>query len=221
MSNLQDAASTTTAGGTRAGRFVLAQPPLRGWRTIDLITVAMLGAALGVAYWGWNFAWNAIDPTIKAFPPIGGLLGGPWLLAGVVAGLVVRRPGAAVFGELVAATVEMALGNSWAWLTVFSGLLEGLGVELVLAVFLYRRFGPLVAGAGGALAALLEVFLFERWEYYPDWSFGWILAYAAIFAASGAVVAGVGGWLLTRALAETGALSPFPPGQELLEARAT
>jgi energy-coupling factor transport system substrate-specific component len=222
LSNALGTSSRTSTGTSSAVRRrpVLARPPLAAWRTIDLVTVAMLGAAFGVAYWAWDFAWTALDPVFKGFPPLSGLLGGPWLLAGVVAALVVRRPGAALYGELVASVVEMALGNQWAWLTVVSGLLEGVGVEVVLAVFLYRRFGPLVAAAGGAVAAVFEA-VFEWYQYYPDYSFGWKLAYAAIFAVSGAAVAGIGGWLLTRALAETGALSPFPPGQEALEARAT
>jgi energy-coupling factor transport system substrate-specific component len=219
VSKLSNALSPSPTSAVRR-RSVLARSPLAAWRTIDLVTVAMLGAAFGVAYWAWDFAWTALDPVFKGFPPLSGLLGGPWLLAGVVAALVVRRPGAALYGELVASVVEMALGNQWAWLTVVSGLLEGVGVEVVLAVFLYRRFGPVVAAAGGAVAAGFEA-VFEWYQYYPDYSFGWKLAYAAIFAVSGAVVAGIGGWLLTRALAETGALSPFPPGQEALEARAT
>ena len=143
-----------------------------------------------------------------------------WLLAGVVAMLVVRRPGAAVFAELVAATVEMGLGNSWGATTFVSGLIEGLGVEVVFAIFLYRRFGPVVAGLGGAAAAVAEA-VFEWSVYYSDYSFGWKLAYAGLFALSGVVIAGIGGWLVTRALAETGALGAFPPGQEVHEGRAT
>jgi energy-coupling factor transport system substrate-specific component len=220
VSGSSSALGTTAVRPGRRPRYIQARPPLAAWRTIDLITVAMLGAAFGVAYWAWDFAWTALDPIFKGFPPLSGLLGGPWLIAGVVTGLIVRRPGAAVYGEVVAAVVEMALGNQWAWLTVVSGLLEGFGVEIVLAIFLYRRFGPVVAAAGAALAAVFEA-VFEWVEYYADYSFGWKLAYAAIFAVSGALIAGVGGWLLTRALAETGALSAFPPGQEVQEARAT
>ena len=37
---------------------------------------------------------------------------------------------------------------------------------------------------------------------------------------SGAVLAGVLGWLLVRALARAGALSAFPPGQEHRESHA-
>ena len=37
---------------------------------------------------------------------------------------------------------------------------------------------------------------------------------------AGAVIAGVGGWLITRALAAAGALGAFPAGQEARERRA-
>ena len=46
------------------------------------------------------------------------------------------------------------------------------------------------------------------------------LVYLGAMAVSGAVLAGVVGWLLVRALARAGALSAFPAGQELREQRA-
>ena len=139
----------------------------------------------------------------------------------MVTGLVVRRPGAAVYGEVVAAVVEMALGNQWAWATVVSGLLEGFGVEIVLAIFLYRRFGPVVAACRGCACGGLRSGLRVGGVLTPTTPSAGSWPIAAIFAVSGALIAGVGGWLLTRALAETGALSAFPPGQEVQEARAT
>jgi energy-coupling factor transport system substrate-specific component len=220
MSNLQDARSTTPGRLLGGRKTVLARRPLGAWRSIDLITAAMLGVAFGVAYWGWDQAYSVLSPAFNGFPPSSGLVGGVWLLAGVVTMLVVRRPGAAVFGEVVAATVETALGNGWGATTFVTGLIEGLGVEIVFALLLYRRFGPIVAALGGALAGVSEA-VFEWSVYYSAYSVGWKLAYAAIFAVSGAIVAGVGGWLVSRALARTGALNPFPPGQEVHEARAT
>ena len=217
MSKVHSAATSPTRP---AGSSVLARRPLAAWRSIDIITAAMLGVAFGVGYWGWDQAYSVLSPVFNGFPPSSGLVGGVWLLAGVVTGLVVRRPGAAVLGELVAASVELTLGNSWGATTFVSGLIEGLGVELVFAVFLYRRFGPAVAALVGAVAGVAEA-VFEWSVYYSDYSMGWKLAYAAIFAVSGAVIAGLGGWLLTRALARTGALDAFPPGQEAHEARTT
>jgi energy-coupling factor transport system permease protein len=220
VSNLHGATSTTSSPAERARRYVLARPPLGAWRSIDLITVAMVGVALGVAYWGWDQAYSLVSPAFQGFPPSSGLVGGVWLVTGVVCALIVRRPGAAVFGELVAASVELTLGNAWGATTFVSGLIEGLGVEIVFALLLYRRFGPVAAGLAGAVAGTAEA-VFEWSVYYSDYSMAWKLAYAAIFAVSGAVIAGLGGWAVTRALAQTGALAAFPPGPEVQEARAT
>jgi energy-coupling factor transport system substrate-specific component len=184
------------------------------YRTLDLVTAAMLGVAFGVAYWGWGFAYTGIEVAFNAYPPAKGLLSGPWLLAGVVAGLVVRKPGAAVLAELVAAMVSYLIGgNQWGASVMYSGLLQGLGVEIVFALFLYRRFGIGVAALGAALAAVMET-VYEWNQYYSGWDITHKLAYLGCFVVSGVVVAGVGGWLLVRALARTGALDGFAAGRE-------
>ena len=184
------------------------------WRTIEIVTAAMTGVVFGVVYWGWSSAYNTlVTPLSSLLGPSQGLLGGPWLMAGVVAGLMVRRPGAALLAELVAAVVEAILVTEWGWATVISGALQGLGVEVVLAVFLYRRFGWMVAALGGAAAAFAE-WCYEWHAYWVGYSVGWKLAYLGFFALSGALVAGVGGWYLTRAVAATGAIDALPAGRE-------
>jgi energy-coupling factor transport system substrate-specific component len=193
---------------------------VRPWRTIDLVTAALIGVTFGVAYWGWSTAYTALQtPFSNVAGPAVGLLSGPWLIAGVVAGLVVRRPGAALYAELLAAAVEALIGNEWGWTTLISGVLQGLGVEIALAAFLYRRFTWPVAALGGALAAFLE-FLYEWHQYWAATSTGFKVSYVALFMLSGAVVAGIGGWALTRALAATGAIDALPAGQEAAHSRA-
>ncbi len=188
--------------------------PVARWRSIDLMSTAMVGVVFGVAYWGWSAAYSALyTPLSGVLGPSIGLLGGPWLIAGVVGGLVVRRPGAALFAELLAAAVEALLGNEWGWATLISGGLQGLGVELALAVFLFRRFTWPVAMLGGVLAASLE-FLYEWHAYWQGTTAGFKLGYLGFFVLSGAVVAGLGGWALTRALAATGAIDALPAGRE-------
>ena len=49
--------------------------------------------------------------------------------------------------------------------------------------------------------------------YYPDWSAGWKLAYAIVLVVSSAVIAGLGGLALARALTRTGVLAPFAAGR--------
>lgn len=191
-----------------------AEPTVRGWRTTELLASTMIGVAFGVAYWGWSSGYTVLEaPVSSLLGPAKGLLGGPWLIAGVVGGLVVRRPGAALLAEFLAAAVSGILGTQWGVTVLLSGLLQGLGVEFALALFAFRVFSAYVAALGGALAAVFET-LYEWDAYWTGLSTAWKLSYLGFFTVSGAVVAGVGGWLLTRALAATGAIDALPAGRE-------
>jgi energy-coupling factor transport system substrate-specific component len=184
------------------------------WRTVDLVTAAVLGVAFGVVFWGWDVLYLAIEPLFAALPPLKGLVAGVWLLPAVVGALVIRRPGAALLAEMVAATVEALLGNYWGITTLVSGAIQGVGVEIAVALFVWRRFGPPVAVLGGILAGVLEGLFEQFYRYDGTWDLGWRLFYVGTFAVSGAVVAGLGGWLLVRGLARSGALGAFAAGRE-------
>jgi energy-coupling factor transport system permease protein len=208
-------------------RSLTATRPLMGWRTVDILTIAFLGAALGVAFWGWGVFYNGPVTALKiGYAPLMGLFVGPWFLAGVIGGLVVRRPGAALFCEVVAALVSMLPGTEWGATVLISGVLQGLGAELVFAIFGYKAFGLAVAALAGAMSAPLQ-WGFEVMSlpaggggWYAEWLMRDKLVYLGAMMLSGAVLAGVVGWLLVRALARAGALSAFPPGQEHRESHA-
>ena len=197
---------------------VLATRPLMGWRGVDLITAAMLAVAFGVMFWGFDtFIYPILNTATAGFPPAGELMLGVWLLPAVVGALVIRRPGAALFTELVAANIELYLGNKWGAAVLLSAVLQGLGVELAVMLFRYRRFGLVVAVLGGVLAATFEIVFYEWHSYVAEYSTAWKAIYLGCGILSGAVIAGVGGWFLVRGLAGTGALNAFPPGQEVRE----
>jgi energy-coupling factor transport system permease protein len=199
------------------GVSIRATRPLLGWRTVDLLTVAFLGAAFGIAYWGWGIAYEAPAKALGlAFPPLQGITAAPWLIAGVVGGLVIRRPGAALLCEVIAALVSMLPGTQWGATVLVSGILQGLGAEIAFAILGYGAFGLAAAMLAGALSAPLEA-VYEWFVYWTDWGMGYKVAYLAILTAAGAVIAGGGGWLLTRSLARAGALNALPPGQEVRE----
>ena len=230
-------ATQLTEAPTR--RSITATRPLMGWRTVDILTIAFLGAALGVAFWGWGVFYNGPLTALKiGYAPLMGLFAGPWFLAGVVGGLVVRRPGAALFCEVVAALVSMLPGTEWGATVLVSGILQGLGAELAFALLAYKSFGLGAAMFAGVLSAPLEwvfevVKFPEAWAdlpvlsvfaggggWYAEWDLADKLVYLGAMAVSGAVLAGLVGWLLVRALARAGALSAFPAGQEHREHHA-
>ncbi len=179
------------------------------WRLVDIVTVAVIGVVFGVVFQVWNVVWEA---SSWGFPPARGIIYGVWMLPAVVAPLVVRRPGAAIFAETLAAVVEMAAGSPWGLGTAVYGLVQGAGSELIFAFLLYRGWSLPVTVLAGAAAGVAGALL-DLGFYYADWAAGWQAGYVAIVALSAAVVAGMGGWYLVRALAQTGVLSSFPSGR--------
>jgi energy-coupling factor transport system substrate-specific component len=189
-----------------------AVPGTPRWRTVDIVVTAVLGVAFGVVFWAWALLYSAFSPAFAAFPPGQAVMYGVWLLPVVVAPLIVRKPGAALFAELIGATVEALLGSHFGTLVILYGLLQGAAAELAFAMFRYKRFGWLQALLAAAFAGLAAVVL-DFVNYYPDWTGGWKTTYLLLVVGSTVAIAGVGGMALTRALAASGALSSFASGR--------
>jgi energy-coupling factor transport system permease protein len=182
------------------------------WRTVDIVVAAAIAIAFGVVFWAWNQVWAAATPAFVAVPPAQNILYGVWLIPAVLAGLIIRKPGAALFTELVAASVSAILGSQWGLDAVVSGALQGLGAEIVFLVVGYRRWTiavALIAAIGTAIAAWVH----DTPLYYADIGLGPQLVILAFMVASAIVIAGVGSWLLLRSLVQTGVLAQFPAGR--------
>jgi energy-coupling factor transport system substrate-specific component len=172
----------------------------------------VIAVAFGVIFWAWNLLWQGPADAIPL--PGRAVLYGVWLVPAVVGALVIRKPGAALYTEGLAALVSVALGTSWGWTVVVQGPLQGLAAELAFALFAYRVFRLPTALLAGALAGLTAA-VYDVFVWYPGTAWGsFRLPYIAITTLSALVVAGAGGWALTRALAQTGVLDRFPAGRQ-------
>jgi len=184
------------------------------WRTIDIVIASIIAVAFGVIFWAWNALWGATTAAFAFYPPAHALLYGVWLVPAVLAGLIIRKPGAALFTETVAAVISALLGAQWGALVIPQGLVEGLGAEVAFAVLLYRSWRLPSAVLAGALAGLgAGLFDFFVWNSaYALWELR--VPNLVVTVLSSAIIAGVGSWALVRALAPTGVLDRFGAGRE-------
>ncbi len=183
------------------------------WRVVDIVVASVVAVASGVIFWAWGLAWNALSLPLAFLPGLSGLLAGGWLFAGVLGALIIRKPGAALFTEIVAAFVSMAIGTEWGWATLVSGLIQGAAIELVFLIFLYanwRVFVAVLAGAAGGAALGIN----ENLVYYAANDAIFKTVYLSSTIVSGAVLAGLLSWFAVRGLAATGALSRFAAGRD-------
>lgn len=184
------------------------------WRVNDIVVASVLAVACGLLFWMWS---NAIYPAITAAlalaPQYAPLAGGGWLIAGVLGGYIIRKPGAALYTEVLAAVISGLLGTQYSWTVVLSGIIQGFGAELIFAIFAYKLWNlstALLAGvAAGFCMGLSEIIIY----YASEITGAKAVTYVVCSMISGAIFAGLVSWLLTKALAQTGVLSTLASGR--------
>ena len=190
-----------------------ATPSRYRWRVVDIVVASVIGVASGVIFWAWGLAYGPLDAILSVTPGLSALLGGGWLFAAVLGGLIVRKPGAALFTEFVAAIVSALIGSQWGFGALMSGLIQGLGAEIVFALFLYsswRLYVGVLAGAGAGLAMSINDLI----VWYTGVDAVFQTTYVVCGIISGAVIAGLLPFFAVRGLARAGALSRFAAGRQ-------
>ena len=195
---------TTTYGGTAS-----AAPPDTRWRTRDIVVAAVIGVAFGVVFWAWNLVYAGVEPLFAFAPPARDIMSGVWLMPAVLAPLIIRKPGAALFAEMVAASVSALLGTVWSVDVLLSGFIQGAAAELVFAFTLYRSYAfvTLILAAG---ASALGAWVHDWVLYYPTIEPTVQFFRLAVMVLSAGVIAAGGSVLLVRSLRRTGVLDGFP-----------
>jgi energy-coupling factor transport system permease protein len=185
---------------------------LNSWSTRDIVVAAVLAVAVGVIFWVWDLLWATAFAAIPF--PVSYVLVGIWMVGGILVPYVIRRPGAALVGELVAAFVSMILVNQWGFAVLLSGLVQGAGAELVFASGRWRNYSwPILMAAGavaGVFSIVLDSFVYGYWQAYTLRA---ILIGAALVAVSGALLGGLLSKAVGDLLAKTGVLAGLAIGK--------
>lgn len=166
----------------------------------DILVTIMIALIFGVIYKLWG--------PVYGFVSIFGLhmeqlVYGMWFIAATVAFLIIRKPGVALLAEVAAAHGEFIFGGEWGVATLLYGFGQGLAVELIFAIFLYKRFDKLTVSLAAVAAAIVSLVIDSYYGYIGDLAM-WNLALLIGFRIIGSIlIAGIFAFLLVQALEKT------------------
>lgn len=160
------------------------------WTLRDVIFLAMIAIFFGIIYQVWSYAYYALAATpLKPFA--NDLTIGVWIMAGPLAGVLLKKPGAGLIGEWLASTVEMLLFSSWGAADLITGFTQGLGAELGFATTGYKNWSKL----GLCFSTLWSTVITFIWDWfqtgYRDYQFSLLVILLVIRLVSIGFFAGV------------------------------
>ena len=140
------------------------------WRVVDIVVAAIIAVASGVIFWGWDIVCSAPLALFEGVTPgFEGLLNGFWLFAGPLAAIIVRKPGAALFAETLAAFLELTLGNQWGvGGSLIVGIIQGLGAEIATPQFQGEFTGKKTLENGEVALGVVKNGKVEKPDYQVD-----------------------------------------------------
>ncbi|MBL0936377.1 MAG: ECF transporter S component [Rhizobiaceae bacterium] len=177
----------------------------RGWTLREILIVAVLGAVFGVLYLAWVQVWLIAQAIFGAVTM--DVVMGFWFIVSIIAAAIIRKPGAALLSEVLAALVQVLLGSPAGLLLLVTGLVQGAGAEAVFAATRWKNYRLpvlMLAGVGAAIASF--AYTWVRFDY-GALAPGLLITMFALRCLSGAVLGGLAGHLVVEALYKTGVLS--------------
>ncbi|MCR5856172.1 ECF transporter S component [Mesorhizobium sp. J428] len=176
-----------------------------GWTLREILIVAVLGAVFGVLYLAWVQVWLIAQAIFG--PVTMDVVMGFWFIVSIIAAAIIRKPGAALLSELLAALVQVLLGSPAGLLLLVTGLVQGAGAEVVFAATRWKNYRlPVLMAAGVGAAIFSFIYTWIRFDY-GALAPGLLVVMFVLRCLSGALLGGLAGHLITEALYKTGVLS--------------
>lgn len=122
----------------------------------EIVIMAVIGIVFGVGGTPMVFVGRFFMTALGAYGWMGfALILGWFYLAGVLSGYIVRKPGAAIVGEVISGVAQVLSGNPNGVIVLLTTFLQGFGADLAFAFTKYRKWTPAVVMLAGALSSIL------------------------------------------------------------------
>ena len=209
------------AVGVAAGAAIGSSEEIKRWTTWESILAAVLAGVIGILFWAWGLTiWKLLEVVKSGIPGYGrairDLFYGFWFLAAILIPYIIRRPGAAVGAEVVAAIISALLGSEWGLTVLISGVVQGGLAEVVFAVRGYRHY-DLITLMIAAAAAAFGSWVVDYAFWYNTLELHILILMLIARVISAAVLSGVLGKVIGDALAATGVLDNTALGRQQMQ----
>ena len=122
----------------------------KNWKLKDVLLIAISAVLFGVVYLGCTYIGGMASLGYEPFYGI-------YFMAGAFGIYVMRKPGTGLIAELLAAVLECLYGNYFGPIIILSGLVQGLGFELIIALKRYKKFDRLTMIQGAVICSVLTL----------------------------------------------------------------
>lgn len=180
---------------------------LKSWKLKEIVLLSILSVVFAVVYLAFVHVGNLWAGLIGpiAYEWIFGI----WFIVSIIAAYIIRKPGAAFLSEVLAATIEMMIGNAIGPRIILVGVIQGLGAEAAFALTGYKRYDLwvlMLAGFGAAVTSFAYTYVMGGLTALSP---TYVAMMFALRATSGMLIAGLGGKILSDLLLRTGALEGY------------
>ncbi|MGI6068953.1 MAG: ECF transporter S component [Blautia sp.] len=186
----------------------------------DVLMIAISAVLFGLLYLGMVYLGSFLTTLLT---PMGlGILGyepiyGIWFMAAVFTTLVLQKPGVGVITEMLAAILEVLMGNMFGPIIFISGFIQGLGSEVAFAAGKYKKYTYKTTMLAAVLCTVFTFIWTGIRQNYLTFDPKILVAIFAIRLVSSLIFCGIGSKLLADGLAKAGVLKAYPLGQQYLD----
>lgn len=148
------------------------------WKLKDVVLLALLSFLFGGILILTSNLWAVLELSLGSIgyaPFANEILFGFWTMPAPVIGMILRKKGSFVLGEVFSALAEFLYGVFLGPEVIISGVLQGLGSEVGFIVTKYQRFDtlPLIYGAIGTT---VFSFVYEFFKFgYSSYGLGLVI----------------------------------------------
>lgn len=125
----------------------------------DYLLMALISVLFGIIYLLAVYAGTALTTVLT---PMGlGILGyepfyGIWFMAAIITTYLIRKPVVGIVTEVIAALIEVLLGNMFGVMVLVSAFIQGVGVELPFTFTRYEKYSYRITMLSAFSATLLS-----------------------------------------------------------------